>query len=278
VQKKCITSFLSILGSLIVLPSCQFGVQKSSEKSFKLSSSAESGEVRNFNERNPIEDKLLAAQYLSASLKQDITEKPELKPVVERILSQPEKFNELVETCSVKTSPTEISKTPKSDRTQIQFTNFFNLSNNQYILYLQCSTGAYQPSGVYFLFSNINGIQTKPLKLTKLIGYESNHPKEVAISSADSQSITGYHRFDNDKKELSLTYRCDGQWSCFSKSRYTVINNQPVLQEYSVGNRIGSQDGRYTVYRFIRDRDEQWLSSGVTKCKERFVCLRSRNE
>ncbi|MBL1175706.1 hypothetical protein [Pantanalinema sp. GBBB05] len=143
------------------------------------------------------------------------------------------------------------------------------LADNQYLLYLQCFTGAYQPGGVYFLFSTVTGIQTQPLRLTKLSGYESNSPKEVPITDRDSPAIAGYHQFNPAKRELILLHRCDGQWRCFSQSRYTLIKDQMVLQEYVIGSRnLDTKDKRYRTYQLIRDGD-RWISSGIMLCEQR---------
>lgn len=219
---------------------------------------------QNSNSRtnDPARDKAFAKKSIKASLEQKMVEKPEFKEVAQKILRQPEKFDELVETCSVKTPSSKIY------RARPEFISFSKISNEKYILHLQCFTGAYQPGGVYFLFSNTSGIQTKPLVLTKLVGYEAGNLEEMPISDRDSQSITGYHKFDQEKKELLLTQRCDGPWSCFSKSRYTLVDDRLMLQEYIIGSRnFNSKDIRYTTYQFVRNQ-AGWISSGVMKCRE----------
>lgn len=260
----------SLIGTLAVfLLSCQSGKQSPAASSSPVSSphQATSGMVKaayqDSDTRDPVRDKALAIQSIKASLQQKMVEKPELREVIQKMLTQPEKFNALAETCSVTTdSPKKIC------RTKIGFTNFFKVSGERYILHLQCYTGAYQPGGVYFLFTQVGGIQTKPLVLTKLIGYEAGDIQEIPNTGVDSQSIAGYKRFDDEKKELYLTYRCDGPWSCYAMSKYFLVDNQLVLQEYIVGFRnIASKDIRYTTYQLIRDQ-HGWVSSGAMKCKE----------
>lgn len=214
------------------------------------------------SERDPVRDKALAVENIKTSLEKMIAEKPEFSEVIQKILMQSEKFSALAEACSAEVSPGRIY------RTRIQFIDSFKVSDEKYILHLNCYSGAYQPGGVYFLFSETQGIQTKPLLLTKLAGVETGNPKEVPISDEGEQSIAGYYKFDNNKKELSLLQRCDGQWSCFSQSKYTFVDDQLILQEYMVGSRDrNSKDLRYTTSHFVRVQPD-WISSGVMKCDE----------
>lgn len=260
----------SLIGLLAVLLfSCQFENQKAvtSSSSAVTSRPNNSDEVSSIsqqdsNDRDPAKDKALAVKNVKTSLEQRMTEKPELREVIKKILMQPEKFGELAEACAFNHSP------KKYYPTNMEFTDFFKVSNEKYILHLQCYSGAYQPGGVYFLCSKKGGIQTKPLILARLIGCKTGKCRETPISDKDSQAIGGYYKFDNEKKELSLTQRCDGPWSCFGISRYAFVNNQLVLQEYIIGSRDKrSKDIRYTTSQFIRSQ-QGWVSSGVMKCKE----------
>lgn len=254
----------------LLLVSCQSAKQeiashpKPIATSQQTSSSDTKDVIRNnsSNERDPIRDKALAVENIKTSLEKMMTEKPEFREVIQKILMQSEKFDALAETCSAEVSPGKIY------RTEIRFTGFFKVSDEKYILHLNCYSGAYQPGGVYFLFSKTEGIQTKPLLLTKLVEIETGNPKEVPISGGNEQSIAGYYSFDNTKKELSLIQRCNGQWSCFGKSRYTLVDDQLILQEYMVGSRNDvPKELRYTTFHTIRDQLD-WISSGVMKCEK----------
>jgi hypothetical protein len=253
----------------VLLFSCQAAKQEMASNprptatSQQISSSATKDAFRyvDSDERDPIRDKALAAKNIKTSLEQMMTKKPEFREVIQKILRQSEKFDTLAEACSAKNSSGKIY------RTGIQFANVFKVSDEKYILYLGCYTGAYQPGGVYFLSSITTGIQTKPLRLTKLVGIETGNPKEVPMSDGDDQLIAGYNNFDNHKKELSLLQRCDGQWSCFGQSKYMFLEDQLILQEYMVGSRDRNpKDLRYTTFHFVRDQLD-WISSGVMKCK-----------
>lgn len=206
--------------------------------------------------------KALSIQQIRSSLERKIAKKPELRPVIQKILAQPEKFDAIAEACSSK------HNSEKRYSNSAEFISFLKLSNEQYILYLPCYLGAYQPGGVYFLVSRTTGIQPEPLVLTKLVDYETGDPKEIPIADQDGLSISGYPRFEQDKKELSLIQRCDGPWSCFSEARYKFINDRFVLQEYITGSRkLNSNDRRYTTFQFIRSPGG-WISSGAMKCRE----------
>lgn len=258
----------SLIGLLaVLLLSCQFENQKAvtSSSSAVTSRPSNNDGVSHISQKNsrdgdPENNKVLAIKNIKTSLEQRMTEKPEFREVIKKVLMQPEKFGELAETCAFDHS------SKKYYPTNIEFTNFFKVSNEKYILHLKCYSAAYQPGGVYFLFSETSGIQTKPLILTRLVDCRTGKCRETPISDGDSQAISGYYKFDDEKKELSLTQRCDGPWSCFGISRYAFVNNQLVLQEYIIGSRDDrSKDTRYTTTQFVRSQ-QGWVSSGVMKC------------
>lgn len=177
------------------------------------------------------------------------------KSVIKRLLENPEKLKNVIETC--KTSTLE---------------DIWKLAATKYILYFVCYTGAYQGGGTFFIFHDESGIQSEPLQLKTLDVHTVHRSEEVIQEIARSQENTkivdGYPSFDEDTKQLYITFRSGGQWNSYFSTRYSFENDQPILREYIYGyQNINSkpQERPFMTERYIRNQ-HGWFLSKQKRC------------
>ncbi|MEO1353713.1 MAG: hypothetical protein AAFW84_34005 [Cyanobacteria bacterium J06635_15] len=181
--------------------------------------------------------------------------------VLEEILEHPEYLKDVLE---ISASQQGLVKR----YSELYLSDIMKIPDDQYLLYFLSSTGAYQATGIYFLFSIENGIAKKPLKLTQVTLDASEKLSEELINSSDTPFIGGTHYLDERENEYFYFWNGTSRNSYFS-FRYRIIGGEFILQEQLIGSKsLALKDGEfiYEITRFSR-RNNDWIIFPPQECE-----------
>ncbi|MBW4520171.1 MAG: DUF1176 domain-containing protein [Scytolyngbya sp. HA4215-MV1] len=168
---------------------------------------------------NNVKDTVLKDQYLAA-LKAfaDIPkERPEYQAIVAKMLHHQDRVFEMLSDCE------------SEDPAVIQRSEFYKISDQQFIFQRVCFLAAYNVSYAFFLYTETpTDAQVKPLKITTY--RQDENTKE--ISKEDSHLFAGLAKYDEKNQELSLISKYRGIGDCGISGKYQFQNNELVLQEF----------------------------------------------
>jgi hypothetical protein len=167
----------------------------------------------------------LALKRLTNSLNElSLQEDLSLRSLREKVLSQKSFFPNFVKACETY-SPYKIL-----------FSNFYRISNEKYVIELQCTMGFYQPDHAYFLYDDSASMKLRNLPLD--IFFKSG-------AKVKKTSVTGLSSYETTTKELTIKYRCDAQDFCGSIGKYKFEENGFVPKVFLVGYRRGERQTKY---------------------------------